>query len=63
MGLWLRWLERTPDKGEVTGSSPVRPTIFVHIAKRANQTKSDLSFTCKIQIRLFKSITLIHPKG
>ena len=28
MGLWLRWLERAPDKGEVTGSSPVRPTIF-----------------------------------
>ncbi len=22
------WLERTPDKGEVGGSSPPRPTIF-----------------------------------
>ena len=24
------WLERTPDKGEVGGSSPPRPTIFTH---------------------------------
>ncbi|GBG10273.1 hypothetical protein PAT3040_04995, partial [Paenibacillus agaridevorans] len=23
----LSWLERTPDKGEVGGSSPLRPTI------------------------------------
>ena len=23
------WLERTPDKGEVGGSSPPRPTIFL----------------------------------
>ena len=28
LGLQLRWLERTPDKGEVAGSSPFRPTIF-----------------------------------
>ena len=27
MGLQLSWLERAPDKGEVTGSNPVRPTI------------------------------------
>ena len=27
MGLQLRWLERTPDKREVGGSSPPRPTI------------------------------------
>ena len=25
-GLYLRWLERAPDKGEVGGSSPPRPT-------------------------------------
>ena len=25
-GLQLSWLERTPDKGEVDGSSPLRPT-------------------------------------
>ena len=28
MDLWLRWLERTPDKGEVDGSSPSRSTTF-----------------------------------
>ena len=28
IGLWLRWLERTPDKGEVVGSSPFRPTMI-----------------------------------
>ena len=27
MGLQLRWLERTPDKGEVDGPIPFRPTI------------------------------------
>ena len=27
-GLQLSWLECTPDKGEVPGSSPGRPTIF-----------------------------------
>ena len=26
MGLELRWLERTPDKREVDGSNPFRPT-------------------------------------
>ena len=25
------WLERTPDKGEVGGSSPPRPTIFIYL--------------------------------
>ena len=25
-GLWLSWLERTPDKREVDGSSPFNPT-------------------------------------
>ena len=28
MGLELRWLERTPDKREVEGSSPSRPTML-----------------------------------
>ena len=28
MGLQLSWLERTPDKREVDGSSPFRPTMF-----------------------------------
>ena len=28
LGLSLRWLERTPDKGEAGGSSPPRPTIL-----------------------------------
>ena len=27
-GLKLSWLERTPDKREVDGSSPFRPTIY-----------------------------------
>ena len=30
MGLWLSWLERTPDKREVDGSSPFRP-IYIEI--------------------------------
>ena len=30
LGLQLSWLERTPDKGEVAGSTPARPTKFVH---------------------------------
>ena len=28
MGLQLSWLERTPDKREVDGSSPFKPTMF-----------------------------------
>ena len=28
MGLQLSWLERTPDKREVDGSSPSRPTMI-----------------------------------
>ena len=28
MGLYLSWLERTPDKREVDGSSPFRPTTI-----------------------------------
>ncbi len=35
MGLQLSWLERTPDKREVGGSSPPRPTInFGLLVKR-----------------------------
>ena len=30
MGLQLSWLERTPDKGEVDGSIPFRPTIDIY---------------------------------
>ena len=30
MGSQLRWLERTPDKREVGGSSPLEPTNFVY---------------------------------
>ena len=29
MGLELRWLERTPDKREVDGSNPFKPTINI----------------------------------
>ena len=32
LGLQLRWLERTPDKGEVVGSSPFRPTKHTAVA-------------------------------
>ena len=28
VGLQLRWLERTPDKREVVGSSPSRPNLW-----------------------------------
>ena len=33
MGLELSWLECTPDKGEVTSSSLVRPTSFKSLIK------------------------------
>ena len=33
MGLSLSWLERTPDKREVDGSSPFRPTIHGDLAQ------------------------------
>ena len=38
MGLQLSWLERTPDKREVGGSSPLRPTI------QSNHTGPQLSW-------------------
>ena len=31
MGLQLSWLERTPDKGEVDGPIPFRPTITFRV--------------------------------
>ena len=34
MGLQLSWLERTPDKREVDGSSPFRPTIKLNYPLR-----------------------------
>ena len=37
MGLQLSWLERTPDKREVTSSSLVRPTTFFQ-AKEKEKT-------------------------
>ena len=33
MGVQLSWLECTPDKGEVPGSSPGTPTILGDIAQ------------------------------
>ena len=51
MGSQLRWLERTPDKRKVGGSSPLEPTSsascpkpkrFVE-AETANQAKLDLA--------------------
>ena len=33
LGLKLSWLERTPDKREVDGSSPFRPTTYGVIAQ------------------------------
>jgi hypothetical protein len=30
------WLERTPDKREVTGSTPVRPTVFSGLVRPAH---------------------------
>ena len=38
-GLQLSWLERTPDKGEVDGSSPFRPTIKLQYAKLAQSVE------------------------
>ena len=34
MGLQLSWLERPPDKREVDGSSPFKPTIFEVILRQ-----------------------------
>ena len=38
------WLERTPDKGEVGGSSPPRPTIFTYdvLSKEAKVIRAEL---------------------
>ena len=33
IGIWLSWLEHSPDKGEVDGSSPFIPTIYTSIAQ------------------------------
>ena len=38
MGLQLSWLERTPDKGEVDGSSPFRPTIIQQMYAKLAQS-------------------------
>ena len=35
-GLQLSWLERTPDKREVGGSSPLEPTNFAKANAEAN---------------------------
>ena len=47
MGLQLSWLERTPDKGEVDGSSPFRPTINCNtpsqLSRQSNRLLTDRS--------------------
>ena len=36
------WLERTPDKGEVGGSSPPRPTTFIYNFNNKNICKNNV---------------------
>ena len=41
------WLERTPDKGEVGGSSPPRPTIFpfkINTLERVSNSNTIFSY-------------------
>ena len=44
------WLERTPDKGEVGGSSPPRPTISQRevLSKKARINRAWASFSNRI---------------
>ena len=48
MGLQLRWLERTPDKREVGGSSPPKPTI-IFMMKGLRVTNPDFKCTLKTE--------------
>ena len=48
MGSQLRWLERTPDKREVGGSSPLEPTkklrknFLAQVARGTNERKTQV---------------------
>ena len=46
MGLQLRWLERTPDKGEVGGSNPLKPTI----TNLGLQLSLGERYTCTVEV-------------
>ena len=41
-GVQLSWLERTPDKGEVLGSTPSMPTIFPILTFQLRSNISDI---------------------
>ena len=43
MGLQLSWLERTPDKGEVDGPIPFRPTMHFQVIKERKRTPKHLA--------------------
>ncbi len=56
MGLQLSWLERTPDKREVDGSSPFKPTK--HFAKKIFNIIKDIgNIFCKME-----KITIVNYK-
>ena len=60
LGLKLSWLERTPDKGEVGGSNPPRPTNLVQIGAIA-QLGERLPCTQEVSGSIpLSSTTLLH---
>ena len=65
MGSQLRWLERTPDKREVDGSSPFEPTKLSIKAKQQYIENYIEKAKNKVNqyIRLKKSSITIQPKA
>ena len=75
LGLQLSWLERTPDKGEVGGSNPPRPTNFfvlklglqlswesACLARRRSAVRSRLAppFTVSKKLAINSLVTVYH---
>ena len=59
MGLQLRWLERTPDKREVGGSSPLKPIendkkITITVSDRAKAVISEQGYDVTFGARPLK---------
>ena len=58
-GLQLSWLERTPDKREVGGSSPLKPISEMHDEKYGTTT-SQLKLLSRVQARYTEKIKYIY---
>ena len=58
MGLSLRWLERTPDKREVGGSSPLKPTTYFLVNKKVSKE----NFTCGFAAKEFSQFCTLKTE-